>query len=392
MELFTFGIGAGGNKAAIKLVESGVVSEGDIKLLNTTTKDIPEKYKTNKDLFVQFASVLGGCGKEPEKGKKAILNAIKNNKINFGEMIKPTTQGVILVTSTEGGTGCGATPLIAKYFIALNIPVHVFALIGFQDEARGVKNTLKFFKELDDNVILHTIKNEEFLDYSNNYSTAEEAANEYFAEQVKILKGTNMIPSVQNIDETDMYKISTTPGYMGIEHIDLTGVKNEDMFNKTIQKTFDNIKCFDYDKSCKRLAVIINASPKTQDAIDSTFEVIKRYVGEPFEVYRHIQYDENEPEYLDIIACGMNLPKNSILELNKKYNTLKEKLNSKSDSFSDIFDDIDLDEDDEFDMDIRRMNNPDEINKLFADMITEKTPLNNVVIKDSKQEEDDSEY
>ena len=72
-----------------------------------------------------------------------------------------------------GGTGCGATPVVAKYFTALNIPVHVFAFIGFQDEVRGINNSLKFFKDLPDGVILHTIDNSKFLDFTKNYSKAE---------------------------------------------------------------------------------------------------------------------------------------------------------------------------------------------------------------------------
>ena len=72
MELEVFGIGAAGNKAAIKAIEENAISKEYVKLFNTTTKDIPAEYK-NDDLVVPFASsVLGGCGKEPAKGRKAI--------------------------------------------------------------------------------------------------------------------------------------------------------------------------------------------------------------------------------------------------------------------------------------------------------------------------------
>lgn len=361
MNFVLFGVGAAGNKAAIEIIESRVMAKEKVKLVNTTVKDIPADYK-DADNIIKFSSMLGGCGKEPNQGKKAMFQAIKDKSVDFSKYIEGDTRAVVLVTSIEGGTGCGATPVIAKYFMALNIPVHVFAFVGFQDEARGINNSLQFFKSLPENVILHTIENRKFLDYTKNYSKAEQAANKEFADQLNIMIGSDMIPSTQNIDDTDHYKLITTPGYMDIHSIDLTGCKNTDLSNRAIIDSFESMTCMEYPtgKGCKRLAVIINASSKTQESIDSKFEVIKRYTGEPFEVYRHIQYDEdNTDEYMYIVAAGLPYPANGILEMNKEYLNLTDKLNKESAGFGDLFDDIDLD--DEEDTKINAMRNPESI-------------------------------
>lgn len=361
MNFVLFGVGAAGNKAAIEVIESRVMAKEKVKLVNTTVKDIPADYK-DADNIIKFSSMLGGCGKEPNQGKRAMFQAIKDKTVDLAQYIEGNTRAVILVTSIEGGTGCGATPVIAKYFMALNIPVHVFAFVGFQDEARGINNSLQFFKSLPENVILHTIENSKFLDYTKNYSKAEQAANKEFADQLNILIGSDMIPSTQNIDDTDHYKLITTPGYMDIHSIDLTGCKNMDLTNQAIIDSFESMTCMEYPtgKGCKRLAVIINASSKTQEAIDNKFEVVKRYTGEPFEVYRHIQYDEDDrDEYMYIIAAGLSYPANGILEMNKEYLSLTDKLNKESAGFGDLFDDIDLD--DEEDTEINAMRNPDSI-------------------------------
>ena len=391
MKFTVLGIGAGGNKAAIEAIESGAMSAQSVKLLNTTLDDIPEKYKMgDSNIAVQFASALGGCGKQPSEGNKAIVRAIKNNQIDLASFIDEDTQSVVVVTSTEGGTGCGATPMIVKYYLAMNLPVHVFALIGFNDDTRGMDNTLKFFKNLDSNITLHVIRNTEFLDYTGNHSRAEQAANVEFANQLKILTGSKMIPSAQNIDAKDMYKIATTSGYMHIDHIPLTGIKNQEGFNKNIQNAFDNIKCFDFDKSAKRMGIIINASEKTLDAVDSTFEVIKRYIGEPYEFFKHIQNNsEDRDEYIDIIVSGMNFPGKAIKELSEEYKILKEKSIVKTNTFDDIFGDIDLDDEDEFDMDVRKLNNPAQVNDIFASMINEDTAVQNVVITNDKNDDID---
>ena len=365
LDLFLFGIGAAGNKAAIEALETRVIKEDNVKLINTTVKDIPEKYKSDPNKIIKFSSMLGGCGKEPVKGQKAMFQAIKNKEIDFSTIVSSDTKAVVLVTSIEGGTGCGATPVIAKYFTALNIPVHVFAFIGFQDEVRGINNSLKFFRDLPNEVILHTIDNGKFLDFTKNYSKAEVAANEEFVKQLEILIGSNMIPSSQNIDDTDHYKIITTTGYMDVRHVDLTGAKNVELTNQAIIESFESMSCLEYsNKGCKRLAVIINASEKTQDGIDNRFDVIKRYTGEPFETYRHIQNDEGN-EYMDIIVAGLPYPEECIKNIGKKYDDLKNRVNTESKDLSDIFEDMDFDYDIE-ETNIHKMRNPDDALSVFS--------------------------
>ena len=359
MNMTVFGIGAAGNKAAISLIENNILDAQHIKLLKTTVKDIPDEYVNDPMALVVVVR------NHPREDLQSL-------QINFAELLNEDSKEVILVSSVEGGTGSGSVPVVAKYFDAMNIPVHVFAFIGFQDEARGINNTLKFFKDLPSSVVLHTICNSYFLDYTNNYGKAERAANEEFANQIEILRGSKLIPSKHNIDDTDLYKINTQPGYMTINHIPLAGIKNTEGFNAAISAAFENACHMDNDLSAKRIAVMVNASSKVQDAIDNSFEVVKRYVGVPIETFQHIQPDNdldmNDEEYIDIVACGMNYPERPIKDVNNKYLKVKEKLNTSRKSFDDIFGSIDMDDDlDEFNVDIKNMIDPSKADSLFLD-------------------------
>ena len=312
---------------------------------------------------------------------------MNSGSVNIAELIHPNTREVVLVTSTEGGTGCGATPYIAKKLIALNIPVHIFAFVGFQEDFRSIKNTLLFFSSMDDNVILHVIKNSEFLDYTNDFQSAERLANEEFVRQLKTL-GSNLIPSEQNIDDKDMYKVTTTSGYMDIKNISLAGVKNEEMFNKAIIDAYTNNPGFDYDPTAKRVAVIINASEKTRIAIDNTYNVLFKYTGDPKvngEFFKHIQYNPDEPEYIDIIASGIRIPDKEFAKINAKFEDIKSKRKNNNVSYSSVFSGLDLDDDDEddLDMDVRTMNNPDHVDSFFKEKVKENTPLKNVIVKNN---------
>ena len=372
MTATVLGFGACGNKAVIALIEAGVIDREHAKILNTTDRDVPEKY-SDPDLFTLY-SKLAGAGKESDRGRAAIIEAIRDKSLNLGALLNEDSQEVILVSSVEGGTGSSGAPVAAKYFDAMNIPIHVFAFIGFQNEARGINNTLKFFKNLPSNVILHTINNSFFLDYTNNHSRAETAANEEFVREVEILLGQKIVPSKHNIDQMDLYKINTQPGYMTINHIDLTNIKNIDGFNAAIAASFENACYMDSDQSAKRFACIINASRKVQDCIDNSFEVVKRYVGTPIEIFQHIQPDFDDDlsggEYIDIIACGLNYPEKAIHNMNTLYTRLKEKLNVSRKSMADIFTGIDVkDEIDDLNMSIKQRVDPSKVEDLFADEV-----------------------
>ena len=395
MKVKVIGLGAAGNKAAIECIEEGIIGENDVALLNTTLKDIPENYK---ELGYLFSSELGGCGKERKEGKKAMVKSIQNSELDLTSFVDEDTQSVCLVSSTEGGSGSGSINIVAKYYLTMNIPVHVFALIGFNDDVRGIKNTLEFFKDLDDGIMLHTISNSEFLDYTENHSRAEQLANEHFAMQVEALIGDYRIPSEQNIDEKEMYKTTNTTGYMDIQKIDLSNVKNKQQFTDAVLSAYQDLKGLEFEKSCRRLAVTVNIRESKRDAIDDSFESIKRYVGEPYETFRQIQ-DDGESEYMYIIAAGMNFPADGIKRLSNVYKELNSKVNRKTNSFKDIFDDIDLDdEEDEFDMGIKSAHSKSEVDKLFNQMIvksenkqqSKKTTTNNK--KSSSSDEEMKEF
>ena len=138
------GVGAAGNKAAINLIERGVVESNKVLLLNTTLKDIPEKYQ---ELSIEFGNTRG-CGKERSAAKQFILQSLKKGQVNIQKFLDPNDKIVIIVTSVEGGTGCGASSILAEYIDTLGLNVHMFALCGFEDDVRGMKNFVDWFDEL----------------------------------------------------------------------------------------------------------------------------------------------------------------------------------------------------------------------------------------------------
>lgn len=327
------GTGAAGNNASITLLETGVISNAqDVLLLNSTKKDIPSKYS---DYAIEFGDIRG-CGKERDVSKQMVLEAIRSRQIDLETFVKPSTQLVIITTSLEGGTGCGSALILAEYVsTVLNRNVHLFAFAGFEDDPKGMANTVEWFKELNDQYTVEVISNKKFLEEAGgNRHKAELLANEEFARRVAILLGNNIVPSETNIDDTDLYKLTTIPGFMTIECTQLSKIKSVDDFNTALNEMVDNSKSLETEQSAYYIGVIFNGSDKTKQYIDESYSVLKERYGKPMEFFRHYQNVQDD-EYFAVIIGGMKIPNDEVNAIYNRFLKESESTDTSRDKFFD---------------------------------------------------------
>ena len=188
------GLGAAGNKAAIEVVNREVISPKDVLIINSTLQDITNINIDNLDAdnIVQLIDPSsdkvrqqqGGCGKEPKVGEDLAIVAIESKVLDLNKFIRPDVQQIIIVTSLEGGTGCGASIVIAEEikdkFSTKNHPISVaiIGFAGFENDERGMLNTISYFQRLSDEFVIDIISNKKFLRGGNNQLRACELANE----------------------------------------------------------------------------------------------------------------------------------------------------------------------------------------------------------------------
>ena len=301
------GTGAAGNNATITLLENNVIeSAKNILLLNSTKKDIPNKYM---DYAIEFGDIRG-CGKEREVSKQMVLEAIRSKQIDLDTFVRPDTQIVIIVTSLEGGTGCGSALILAEYVSSvLNKNVHLFAFAGFEDDPKGMANTVDWFKELNDQYTVEVISNKKFLEDANgNRHKAEILAN--------------------------VYKLATIPGFMTIESTPLAKIKSVDDFNATLSEMIDNSKSLETEQSAYYIGVIFNGSDKTKQYIDESYSVLKERYGKPMEFFRHYQNIQDE-EYFSVIIGGMKIPNDEVNAIYNRFVKESESTDTTRDKFFD---------------------------------------------------------
>lgn len=323
------GVGAAGNKAAIHLIEKKILDRNNVLILNSTLKDVPDLYKDNA---IEFGNVRG-CGKERDVAKEQIMKALQNKDVDLESFIEPDDNLVVIVTSVEGGTGCGASTVLAKYIDqVLDKNVHMFALCGFEDDVRGLKNTVDWFNDLTDRYVVEAISNKAFLGPDKNRANAEEAANEEFANRIGILIGCEISPSSSNMDDRDLFKVSTTPGFMTIESCHLGKLKDQEQFNALLQTMVDETKSLPTEQSAKRMGIVINTSAKAQGAIDESFSVLVKEYGTPFEIFRHYQ-DVHDDDYINVIVSGMKIPVDEIKGIYNRFKDQFGKVDKNKDTF-----------------------------------------------------------
>lgn len=349
------GLGAAGNKAAICAVENKIMSTQDTMLINSTLKDIPMEYQNKEGAIVhQLFGAYGGCGKERQMSYGLLEETLKRDVLNLEEFLhvgqSDEAELVIVVASTEGGTGSGSAPLIANYIRNVyGISVHVFGIAGFEDDVRGMRNTVDFFKEMAEEFTVECIKNSKFLSECNgNKIKAERKANEEFCKKISVLMGLQIRDSDHNIDPTDLLKLSTEEGYMIIETCVFNEkIKNREQFKQAVVDTFDRSKALDVDtESMSKLGVIMNIKEENTDYIDYRDVLIDRF-GVPYETYEHIQSESTMPEFIAFICAGLKMPTDEVEATYKNYAASADKVNRDSDPFFNTIQEKEIDPDDD---------------------------------------------
>lgn len=344
MKTLLVGIGAAGNKAVYEAVSSNLYKDEDTMIINSTSKDFPKDYNGTKIILSPNDT---GCGKERNIAKDYVKLSIKSGSFNVDNISKYET--VIICTSVEGGTGSGSTPIIAKYFQQVTKKnVHIIAFLGFEDDVRGLANTVEFFQEIDSSTVVQTISNASFLVQANNNKfRAEELANKEMCRRIRVLTGMDFINSNQNIDDTDINKVSNTSGYMTVEYSQLKKpLVDQTDFNKIIKNMIYNSHSVkSKNPGGVRMGIVLNISPESEDAIDYTFNDITETYGNPYEKFLQKQWDEKK-EYIAFIISGMHMPLDEIKAVYERYKEGSNKVNKEIDSFNKDLNSLNLNSED----------------------------------------------
>ncbi|MEM7819907.1 MAG: cell division protein FtsZ [Candidatus Aenigmatarchaeota archaeon] len=212
-KIMVIGVGGGGNNTISTLTDKGIIGAETVAV-NTDAKHLGIT-KAHKKLLIGKSVTKGlGAGGYPETGKNAALES-KND-------IKNLLSGVDLVFITcglGGGTGTGASPVIARFAKEMGAIVIAAATLPFKLEGARIlkaEEGLVKLRETCDTVIV--IENQRLLQMAGKMPLKQAfgVADDLIATMIKGITETISIPSLVNLDYADVRAIMRSGGVASI--------------------------------------------------------------------------------------------------------------------------------------------------------------------------------
>ncbi len=208
-KIAVIGIGGSGKNATNYMIKKDVKGVKFIAM-NTDLQDLNQS-KAGKKIHIGKKITQGiGTGMDPEIGKKSALES----KEEIASALKDV-QMVFLTGGFGGGTGTGATPVVASIakdlgILTIGIVTKPFSFEGLNRKELAEKGISELEKNVDSYIIL---ENDKILETSGNDASIEEA----FALSDEVLK-----QAVEGISE-----LITKPGRINIDYADIKSVLKE---------------------------------------------------------------------------------------------------------------------------------------------------------------------
>jgi cell division protein FtsZ len=200
------GIGGSGGNATNYMIQKDVKNVKFISI-NTDIQDLNQSKASKKIKIGESITHGAGSGMDPEIGKKSALESSDE----IAESLKDV-QMVFLTGGMGGGTGTGATPVVAQIakdlgILTIAIVTKPFSFEGKKRQELAEKGITELAKFVDSYIV---IENNKILEASGEDASVEEA----FMLSDEVLK-----QAVEGISE-----LITRPGMINIDYADIKSV------------------------------------------------------------------------------------------------------------------------------------------------------------------------
>ena len=292
------GVGGGGCNAVSYMYEQGIQGCSFIVCntdsMHLTASPVPTKIQMGRGL---------GAGTNPTKGRNAALEC--QDEI-AAKVLDSGTQMLFITAGMGGGTGTGATPVIAKMAKDRGILTVAVVTIPFLNEGKNaLSRALDGIHELEKNVdSLIIINNQRLYDFYGNLliQDAFPKADEVLATAVRGIIDIIQKKGYINVDFEDVQTMMRDSGMalMGYGY-----GSGPDRIETAVKQAFESPLLNDFDlKSAKNVLVNItvgkNKDGLTMDENKLLNDLIDEYTGGGNNFKRGLYYDER-PEAGDAI-------------------------------------------------------------------------------------------
>ena len=301
--IIVIGVGGGGNNAVNRMIDEQIAGVEFIAI--NTDKQALQLCKAPTLMQIGEKLTKGlGAGAQPEVGEKAAEES--------AEEISAALKGADMVFVTcgmGGGTGTGATPVvarIAKEQGALTVGV-VTKPFRFESRTR-MANALAGIDKLKENVdTLIVIPNDKLLEVVDRRTTMPEAlkkADEVLQQGIQGITDLINVPSLINLDFAD---VQTVMKDKGIAHIGIGAGRGDDKALEAVKQAVASPLLETTIQGASHVIINVSGDISLMDANDAA-SYVQDLTGEDTNIIFGALYDDKEADYvrITVIATGLD--------------------------------------------------------------------------------------
>lgn len=302
-KIIVIGVGGGGNNAVNRMIDEQIAGVEFIAI--NTDKQALQLAKAPTLMQIGDKLTKGlGAGAKPEIGEKAAEES--------AEEIAAALKGADMVFVTcgmGGGTGTGATPVvarIAKEMGALTVGV-VTKPFRFESKTR-MNNALMGIEKLKENVdTLIVIPNDKLLEIVDRRTTMPDAlkkADEVLQQGIQGITDLINVPSLINLDFAD---IQTVMIDKGIAHIGIGQGKGDDKALDAVKEAVASPLLETTIAGASHVIINISGDITLMDASDAA-EYVQDLAGDEANIIFGAMYDDTKTDEakITVIATGLH--------------------------------------------------------------------------------------
>ncbi len=314
-KIIVCGVGGGGNNAVNRMIDEQIAGVEFVAI--NTDKQALQLCKAPTLIQIGEKITKGlGAGAKPEVGEKAAEES--------SEEISAALKGADMVFVTcgmGGGTGTGATPVVAKIAKdqgALTVGV-VTKPFRFESKTR-MNNANQGIDKLKENVdTLIVIPNDKLLEVVDRRTTMPEAlkkADEVLQQGIQGITDLINVPSLINLDFADIQTVMTDKG---IAHIGIGNGRGDDKALEAVKQAVTSPLLETTIAGASHVIINVSGDITLMDASDAA-EYVQELAGEDANIIFGAMYDDSRADEatITVIATGLHNADSSASKLKNR--------------------------------------------------------------------------
>ncbi len=317
-KIIVVGVGGGGNNAVNRMIDEQIAGVEFIAI--NTDKQALQLCKAPTLMQIGEKITKGlGAGARPEIGEKAAEES--------AEEVSSALKGADMVFVTcgmGGGTGTGATPVVAKIAKeqgALTVGV-VTKPFRFESKTR-MNNALSGIEKLKESVdTLIVIPNDKLLEVVDRRTTMPEAlkkADEVLQQGIQGITDLINVPALINLDFADVQTVMTDKG---IAHIGIGQGRGDDKALEAVKQAVSSPLLETTIAGASHVIINVSGDITLMDASDAA-EYVQDLAGEDANIIFGAMYDDarTDEATITVIATGLHNVGGSASKLKSRLET-----------------------------------------------------------------------